>query len=393
MRQRRGALTGGIKLAKLLPILSYDLAELFEDGTWMSREQLLSRLAASTKILHSMPPMARGRDYGDSGQKWFAPNLCGFRNPPWLPEIYRFRWLSAFFSSLRDRYRQRLLSNMGGVGRPIRYIWHPVFVEEAFRSSADIVVYHIYDDYRSMSGATSAVVQDELRLLKRADLVICTSQATMEKRKLEVDRPYHVITHGVDEAFLSAGECDCPPDIAVITGPRIGYIGRINCKVDFDLVDRLAQAHREWSFIFVGPFVGDKEEKLQFDRLLANSNVYWLGLKTVKELPAYYAALDISMLCYVLRHWIMDGSPLKLVESLAAGVPVITAATAGCLQYERYVRIAKNFNDWEIAIREILSTGTSAVIDGKEFAATQTWNAKVLEIQQLLEQASKKTWS
>lgn len=352
----------------------------------MSREQLLSRLARVTPIVHSMPALARGRSYGEGGVRWFGPRLCGFRNPVWLPEIYRFPWLRRVLDNLRERYRRHLLQKMGGQGRPIRYIWHPVFADEAFRDKNDFVVYHIYDDYREMSGASPAVVENERRLLRRADVVICTSQATMEKRRQEVEREYHVITHGVDETFFDVDAAACPADIAAVPHPRLGYIGRLNRKVDFAEVGRIALAHPDWNIVFVGPFVGNPDERKQFDQLLGNPNVHWLGLKPVDDLPRYYAALDVSLLCYTLGGWIFDGSPLKLVESLAAGVPVVAAATAGCMQYADYLRMPEGSGDWGRTISAVLAEGKESplVAAGKSYAKTQTWDAKALEIAGIL---------
>jgi hypothetical protein len=197
----------------------------------MNREQILSRLAQNHLILHSMPPQGRGQGIElDLVPRRVLPGVWTYRNPWWLPRVYGNAAIESFFSRFRARHRRIIISRLDK-RRPVLYIWHPFFFQEVGRYRESLVIYHIYDDYRSHIGADDHIVLREQDLLRRADFVFSPSHSLAKDRQNECEREIIFIPNGVDfqlfESCRKKGN-SCPDDLATIPHPRIAYIGRIN---------------------------------------------------------------------------------------------------------------------------------------------------------------------
>ena len=107
-----------------------------------------------------------------------------------------------------------------------------------------------------------------------------------------------------------------------IPHPRIGYVGSLNMKVDFDWLQRLA-TERSWQIVLVGQDRLCGEDRARFDRLRESPNVHYLGSKRGRDIPACIRALDVGLMCYRRVPHMEVASPLKLFEYCAAGLPIV----------------------------------------------------------------------
>ncbi|MBS1157315.1 MAG: family glycosyltransferase [Proteobacteria bacterium] len=375
-------------MPRLPPILSFDAATFMEHASMMSREHILTRLAKETVVLHSTPPLGRNITAPKRGMVEASQNLYHYTNPGYLPRLYRSAVGERFFSRLRSLHRRYLLSTLGQTDiKPILYIWHPEFVDEIGRYGECMVVYHIYDDYPNLPGASDNLVAKELEILNVADIVFGANQSLIDARKKIVARDYIHLPQGVDfQLFQEASQLGELPkiDIEEISGPRVGYIGRVNKKVDLALVHAIAKRRPEWNFTFVGPVDSDPELALDLDRIRQLKNVYFLGPKPFKDVPRYWMALDVAIIPY--RHepgqWAFFGSPLKLQESFAAGKGVVISPLNETKAYENLIRVAEGENAWIDAIDALIKEKGDASKEKAriEFASGNSWESRVERI-------------
>ncbi|WP_306476398.1 glycosyltransferase [Methyloversatilis sp.] len=379
-----GRITGGA------PILSFDSASFFEHASMMSREQILTRLAQKRVILHSTQPLDRFRTSPPFGHREITKNLFHYTNPRFLPKLYRSEAANTLLDRLRAMHRLRKLRALAGGERPILYIWHPDFAEEVGRYGESCVIYHIYDDYASFS-SDSRIVEREKQLLRTADIVFIANEELIEAKKRMWDREYIHLPHGVDYQHFSVAsqltEDDLPNDIAKIPGPRIGYMGRLNNKVDFDLVFELASAHGDWSFVFVGP-ESREDCGAAIERMEALPNVFTLGAKPYSEMPAYWSALNVGIVPYQSQsgQWAFFGSPLKLREALATGVPVVMTPLADAKGFGDLVRVASDLDAWSASLSSALSEerGGEQSLNRQRYAMQNSWDARVEQIEAVI---------
>ena len=73
--------------------------------------------------------------------------------------------------------------------------------------------------------------------------------------------------------------------------------------------------------------VGWEDESFQKSELHALTNVYFLGQKSTKEVPAYLEYFDVCINPQAVNDITRGNFPLKIVEYLAMAKPVVATAT------------------------------------------------------------------
>lgn len=375
----------------LPPILSFDFNTFLEHGSMMSREHVLLRLAAHRLVMHSTPPNGRHIRAPDQGMLRVCDALYHYTNPWFLPEIYRFPPLNGIAGKLRARHRRVTLRALSNGKKPILYLWHPFFSDEIGRYNEQLIIYHIYDDYSTLPGNQPDLAMRETAILKRADVVFVINESLLKNRKSLIDREYIHLPQGVDYSIFEAARnsrLPVPTDMGCIAAPRVGYVGRVNAKVDIDLVTELATRRPAWSFVFIGPVdrVPDIEDSLR--RLESRPNVHFLGAKPFNEIPRYWLHLDVAIVPYrsSTGQWAHFGSPLKLREAFAAGKPVVASPLDDIESFRGLARIAATHNDWLEQIQLALDSRTDTALQDAflGYAAANSWDARTRQIQDVI---------
>lgn len=360
-------------------------------GMWLSRQQILTRLSRYFNVVWFDPPIGWRKLWMGPGGSITQPDAApppsqGFTVYPqskWLPKFYKPRRLGEFTGRKRLDQARRLLEQQG-CSKTIMYVWLPRFGHALDLVEHDVSCYHIADEY-SFSSVERPVSAAETDLISRVDQVFIHSPALMEKKGHINPRTMYV-TNGVDYPAFAA-EMDEPEDLSRIPHPRVGYTGRIKVQMDWDVLAKLAAKHSDWSFVFVGPlgFMGDRRDKR--DALFSRNNVYYLGNRSVAEIPAYTRHLDACMLCYDLNDYTKYIFPLKLHEYLASGRPVVGSALPSLEAFTSVVDIAHSDQEWSEMLTRALQPESCApgrVEQRRAVARDYDWNTLVGRIARAL---------
>ncbi|HVT38556.1 MAG TPA: glycosyltransferase [Gemmatimonadaceae bacterium] len=322
-------------------------------GPWMSRHQVMSRLARYFHVAWMNP--ARGwRDQFRLHQAPPAPGhpfpaIAGFhryRPPRVLPLLYRPAALAEATSRARFRQVAEMLRSRG-CKRLVLYLWRPENVDALDRMPHDISLYHIVDEY-SFSDFELAIDPVEDQLLRRVDQVIIGSPALMEKKGSHNPNTIFV-PNGVDYAAFAAPQRE-PDELRAIPHPRIGYVGKIKRQLDFALLHAIAERRPDWNFVFIGPkgFLGEQSESQIALRM--RPNVTFLGGKSPADLPGFTQHLDVCLLSYLVNDYTKFIYPLKLHEYLASGRPIVGSPIRTLREFAHLIDIADTPSDWVAAI-------------------------------------------
>ncbi|TCQ02344.1 glycosyltransferase involved in cell wall biosynthesis [Rhizobium sp. PP-F2F-G36] len=212
-----------------------------------------------------------------------------------------------------------LLALQGG-RQPILWFYTPLMFAFARHVDAAAVVYDCMDELANFKFAPPQLKAMEQALLARADVVFTGGDSLYEAKRDRHDN-VHAFPSSVDaNHFRNArnGQ-NSPPDQASIKGPRLGFYGVIDERLDLALIRDIAAARPDWSFIFLGPVV-----KISQNDLPRAANIHYLGQKTYAELPAYLSGWDVAMMPFALNDATRFISPTKTPEYLAAGRPVVS---------------------------------------------------------------------
>jgi glycosyltransferase involved in cell wall biosynthesis len=248
----------------------------------------------------------------------------------------------------------------------------------AGRLGENLVVYYCIDDYSGLPDVDQReIARLDHDLTCAADQVFAASTTLLEsKRKINPSTEFS--PHGVDfDHFRRASDAATPiaEQACNLRHPVIGYIGSINGWTDIDLLDDLAGAHPEWTFLMVGLVSVDVQ------KLRRRPNVIFGGAQPYERLPEWAKAFDVAILPYRLSSGSIHANPLKLREYLATGKPVVAVSTPEVARFAHCVRIARSRDEFEAKIEQALTEDSPAEKQARiREVMGSTWEARASQV-------------
>ncbi|WP_204259578.1 glycosyltransferase [Lichenicola cladoniae] len=295
------------------------LSHLRWDFVWQRPQHLLSRASAHYRVVYFEEPILTAGDGPQSLDLHVSPEGVLIAVPH-IPAGTDPTTIVALQRSLLDT----LLLELGNAVA-VAWFYTPMAMDFAGHVQATTVVYDCMDELTLFRGASPRLVLLERQLLDRADLVF-TGGRSLYEAKRGLHPHAHLFPSSVDAPHFQQARSDrtAPPsDQADLPHPRIGYFGVIDERIDYALLDAIAVARPDWSFIMLGPTA-----KIDPASLPRHPNLHWLGMKSYAELPAYLAGWDAGIMPFALNEATRFISPTKTPEFLAAGVPLVSTPIA-----------------------------------------------------------------
>jgi len=375
------------------------------DSMWRNRHQIMSRLSRKNKVLYIEPNMydlrqAIGllkksltcRSLQHGRVKHIADGLWVYQHPYWGVNSHWpvFKQLGLMLRIFAIYLVIRKLQ----MKAPIFWVVDPRFGNMIKYLKKALVCYHVVDNYSSAPHYTGKVREDlkqtEKFMLSIADIVIVTSPFLQEEKK-KYNSNVHLVKNAVDyERFAALQNVNnIPEDMKNIQRPVIGYIGALNKKLDYELLDSVARARPEWSFVFVGEIYTGKPGSQVHDFLLNHPpNVFLLGRRDVKEVPYYIHACNICILPYLRDEYTKAIDSLKLYEYFACEKPVVATDIPVIREHGQAVYIAENANDFINKLEEAMAHSTVARrMLQRSIAMQNTWDRRVEQLSLLIQAA------
>jgi UDP-galactopyranose mutase len=203
-------------------------------------------------------------------------------------------------------------------------LWYYTPMARAFTAhlAPAATVYDCMDELSAFAGAPSGLVQAERELLDKADLVLTGGQSLFEAKQ-HLHGNVHAVPSSVDVAHFARARqlTQEPEDQAAIPGPRLGFFGVIDERLDVPLIADVAARRPEWQLVLIGPVV-----KIDPALLPRRNNLHYLGPKPYSALPDYIAGWSVALLPFARNEATRFISPTKTPEYLAAGKPVVSTS-------------------------------------------------------------------
>ncbi len=173
----------------------------------------------------------------------------------------------------------------------------------------------------------------ESRLLREADAVLAVSEPLLAwavGRGAAVDR-VHLLENGVDQVLFSPQGTAAPLRQERGIGARflVGFAGSLKpwhgVDVLIEAVASMARRGREAHLLAVGEGPQEKALRARAAELGIGERIHWLGARRHAEVPALLRSCDVLAAPYpALQSFYF--SPLKVLEYLALGRPVVASA-------------------------------------------------------------------
>ncbi|HUK71778.1 MAG TPA: glycosyltransferase [Streptosporangiaceae bacterium] len=162
--------------------------------------------------------------------------------------------------------------------------------------------------------------RQERDALACADIVAVVSQQLADRWSGLGARPV-LIPNGCSRP--AAAIQPLPPGARGLRWPVVGLIGQLSERIDIGLLEATADAG--FSLLLVGPH-SPRWEPRRFAALAARDGVHYAGPVPAAAVPSYLAAIDIGITPYRDTEFNRASFPLKTLEYLAAGRPVVATA-------------------------------------------------------------------
>jgi len=140
------------------------------------------------------------------------------------------------------------------------------------------------------------------------------------------------------------------------------------------LIRRMAARHPEWHVVVIGR----PSTSIDVTGLLPEPNIHYLGPKPFEQLPAYSRHFAVGLIPFQINPITVHCNPLKALEYMAAGLPVVSTDIPELRRYAGDVLVARSHEEFIALCERALADGSSAERDRRSKAAeAHSWESRV----------------
>jgi glycosyltransferase involved in cell wall biosynthesis len=370
-----------------------------------SRHHLARHLARTNDVLFVDPPgnvLRRGTG-GSSGSDtlvargpWGAlyavePRLWRLRPTPRLPYggTLRFRLLTPINQRIFPWSVKSALTQLRW-RHPI--LWDVAMTYLTPRMAGAIApaahVIHLTDDLWSYPWYRSAYDDFLRQELSTCQLAIGSTPELVERLDGFGVEAHH-LPHGADlDRFgpVAEGEVEPHPSLVDAPRPRLGFVGNLEARLDLTLLEALAGG--SGSLTMVGPVNISPRARERLER----AGCSLVGPVPFEEVPSWLAGFDIALVPYRLTELVRRSRPLKLLDYLAAGCPVVSIDIPAARELHPHVKLAVSHANFLDAVAETwdqrnVELGSTARRQRRAAIAGESWTTRGAELEALFERA------
>ena len=284
-------------------------------------------------------------------------------------------------------------------GRTVRKILHeggydiliaegdPLFARlasGACRADGVPLVYDLMDNYETYDIYRFPLFRLlDRRSLRRADLVVCVTDALRDKISSIRRGDISVVGNGVDlERFHPMDRRRCRERLGLSGDARIiGYFGYLVDYKGIDILLRAFEILRSRGFSTVLLLAGNRHKRVSFPE----GDILYRGLIRQSEVPEYINACDAVVVPSPSNAYTDYCFPLKILEGMACNVPVVATALGPVREIcgGGYPWLVKpgDARDLSQAIEKACGAST---VDSREIAMAHSWRRRAEELENAL---------
>jgi glycosyltransferase involved in cell wall biosynthesis len=338
-------------------------------------QQLLPRLARHWPVLYVEEPLCTKGSAARLEATAAAPGVTVLRpHAPVELEGFHDEAMSFLMPLLADYRRAH------GITDHVAWFCTPMALPVLDVLDPRAVVYDCMDDLASLPRAPLQMHAREAALLGAADLVMTAGPSLFDAKR--VAHPNVLcVPNAVDAPRRAPQSASARLGTVLhaehvqgrIPGPRLGFYGAIDERVDMALVDAIAAAEPDWQLLMAGPVVGIDEASLP-----RRPNIHWLGPQPPSLLPQLMADWEVCLLPFACNESTRCLSPIQTLEYMAAEKPIVSTALHDVVaMYGDVVRIGHD---------------QASFIEGCRWALSETGYKRAERIVDMLATVSRFSW-
>jgi glycosyltransferase involved in cell wall biosynthesis len=219
------------------------------------------------------------------------------------------------------------------------------------------------------------------KLIRTADYFFVNSKI-LEKIHSPIRKPNKVVKQGFSlDQYRNPAKLNhtFPTD-----KPVIGFVGAINQRINFKLINNLVKRNPQWNIVLWGPSQDNTdEERIKTEKSMGELSKYKnfiTGASDRKYLPQLIKRFDIAIIPYDdTQDFNMYCYPMKIFEYFYIGKPVVSTKIYELEQFPEYIKIARNVKEFENSINYWLKNKLSKkdIKSLRNLAENNSWENKV----------------
>jgi glycosyltransferase involved in cell wall biosynthesis len=311
------------------------LSHLRWSGVYQRPQQLLSRFAHSRRILFIEEP-----ENEDTETPYIAEVACEAANitviRPKMPCRYPY-FVGDQLIALRSLISQFVLQwaqNDYDI-----WLYSPMALPIAESLNPIVRVFDCMDELSAFKYAPPELLDRDRDTMRWADIVFTGGMSIYESRR-HLHRNIHCMPSSVDAShFRQVLNTDIsePEDQRHLSPPLLGYFGVIDERMDLNVLDALGRTHPEWNIVMIGPVV-----KIETEQLPKLDNIHFMGQRSYELLPRYLKGWQVALIPFAMNEATRFISPTKVLEYMAAELPIVSAPITDLLQFRTVVQFASS---------------------------------------------------
>ncbi len=267
-------------------------------------------------------------------------------------------------------------ANVGAVDCIVQHAyWFPL----ARRIPNATLVYDCMDHHEGFGNVAQELLDLEIALMRRADLLVATSNWIEQHGKRE-NRNVEVIRNACEFSFFSQRPDKVYHDPA--NRKIIGYYGVIAEWFDLDLVKQVAQSSPQHLILLIGSDTVQAKKHFK-----GCPNVILEGEVPYACLPYYLYAMDVCLLPFKVMPLTLATNPVKVYEYLSAGKPVVSVKLPELSQFGKLVWTVEEPTEFISTIADVLDAvpEPGSTLEARQsFARGQTWQHRAASLREAI---------
>lgn len=265
-----------------------------------------------------------------------------------------------------------------------------VYDLKKYRQMGHIIIYDYVDEISlDICGDEKAYCflkerHEKIKKEQLADLVFCTTKKFVDEFSHYYPKEKIVyVPNAVDiDIFNPKKRYQLPDDLKPIYNQKkviVGYHGAMAKWLDYDLINQIAKAKPEVNFVFLGAKYDESINQLN----AGLPNIFYLGVKDYRQLPAYLKYFDYSWIPFKKGKIAEHTSPLKMYESLAMGkIVLVSESLKECYGYPGVYVFKNNLRFFMQTFDKVIKIKNKAIIFDKiqKELVNHSWQKRTLII-------------
>ncbi len=240
-------------------------------------------------------------------------------------------------------------------------------------------IYHCYDEIGAADWAAKHGAPAEAHYLPMVDATVVTSAGLLKSKSPQTPQCF-LVKNGVNYDLFHSGYTE------EAKAPIIGYVGAIDFRSDYDLLQECFKSYPDYEFHFVGKVMEEQIEEI----LKQYPNVKLLGSKPAKDLPAFLKTCAVGIIPFEINEFTKGVYPLKINEYLATGIPVVSTRFGELSDFENIASLHEDAQGFAQALKwEIENDSTAKRQERAQFAKQNSWYGRVDEFSEIINQLEK----